>query len=153
MLPPKPNGGSRACPGEGCGLLPAGLGMMGVPGGPPPPGGPCGETELGEPRRCPDAPQSSAPKPSGWTPAVLSLGNAAEYPRCPSFPNALPAPKRTPRALLSPVLARSRENSPHMYQAMKKSMGSTWREEQSLATGARGKHLQAPPTPRLCVPC
>lgn len=25
------------------GLIPAGLGMMGVPGGPPPPGGPCGK--------------------------------------------------------------------------------------------------------------
>lgn len=39
----------RAGPGDGGlrGLIPAGLGMMGVPGGPPPPGGPCEETERG----------------------------------------------------------------------------------------------------------
>lgn len=39
-------GAWEGCPGERGGLrglIPAGLGMMGVPGGPPPPGGPCGD--------------------------------------------------------------------------------------------------------------
>lgn len=53
----------KAGPGEAGlgGLIPAGLGMIGVPGGPPPPGGPCGETERGsdtQPRASPTSPHS-----------------------------------------------------------------------------------------------
>lgn len=49
------------------GLVPAGLGMMGVPGGPPPPGGPCGETKRGsaaQTRASPTSPRFQTPSPS-----------------------------------------------------------------------------------------
>lgn len=49
------------------GLIPAGLGMMGVPGGPPPPGGPCGETKWGSATQTRASPTSPRFQMRCWT--------------------------------------------------------------------------------------
>lgn len=148
-----PGRGRGRSPGDGGfgglgGLVPAGLGMMGVPGGPPPPGGPCGETKLGsamQTRASPTTPRFQTPPRAGPGTPKPSLAPSPHPGTDPPPQNHTSSPSRNVSAPRRQDGQMEQEDSPRMYQVMKKSMGSNREKRARFSCGAQPRAPATPP--------